>query len=256
MAEAESIPQDAANEVKPEEKPNPQPRHSKFLTPMEKYNEALRRLEDLKNKRETLSGKANRKKRAACNKKIKALEEKLIELEAKTSVKKDLEYKLKNLKELRETLTGAKNKKKRAATNKKIKSMEKQLAELKQGAGGESGDAYEPDIPDDWLSGYPVHPDKGINLGQLKQYEDKLKKLGAKKLCDMTSVQLKNEIGMTNGTHRKWMLTILHDLKDRIDWIPSMKEPLVKQTIEYGDGCTHPRDGDTIPLSGNPAGEA
>jgi len=237
--------------VSTETEPKPQKQERtqaarKFLTPMEKYKEALQRLETLRAKREELSGKANQKKRKACNKKIKNLEEKLVELEAKTSVKKDLEFRIQKLKTVRETLTGAANKKKRAATNKKIKNLEKQLNELNNGPGQNADGEYDPPIPDDWLTGYPVNPERDIRLGELKQYEERLKALGAKKLCSTTSVQLKNECGITNGTHRKWMLTILSDLKDRIDWLPKMKEPLFKQTIEYGDGCTYPQDGDTI----------
>jgi len=220
---------------------------TEYHTPAQKYQHALQRLENLKTKRETLSGKANRKKRMACNKKIKALEESLPELESHTTAEKRLNWRIRELRAHRETLTGSSNKKKRSAANKKLKALEQELHDLKHGPCSGATEDYDPPLPEDWLTGYQSpNPEKPIRTNELKQYEKQLNALGAKKLCEMNSLALKNELGITNGKHRNNLLTILADLKNKVDWMPKMKEPLVVQTLEYGDGCTYPQKEDEL----------
>lgn len=220
---------------------------SEFYTPQQKYTNALQRLADLRAKRETLSGAKNKKKRTNCNKKIKALEENLEELEAMTTAEKSLEWRIRKLQAHRETLTGSSNKKKRSAANKKLKALEQELVDLKNGPSFGAADAYNPALPDDWLTGYQSpNPEKPMRTNELKQYEKQLAALGAKRLCEINSLALKNELGITNGKHRNNLLTILADLKSKIDWMPKMTEPLIVQTLEYGDGCTYPQERDEL----------
>jgi len=228
-------------------KPNKSTQIEPFYTPAQKYTQAKKRLAELRDKRETLSGAKNKKKRMACNKKIKQMEESLEELEAMTTAEKSLEWRIRKLRAQRETLSGAKNKKKRTKVNNKLKKLEQELSDLKNGPSFGESENYTPPLPEDWLGNYTSpNPEQPIRTGPLKQYEKRLNALGAKKLCEMNSLALKNELGITNGKHRNNLLTILADLKNKIDWMPRMTEPLIVQTLEYGDGCTYPQERDEL----------
>jgi len=237
----------SANASEKQETPLSTTSQSELYTPQQKHTNALQRLAELKAKRETLSGAKNKKKRTSCNKKIKALEESLEELEAMTTAEKSLEWRIRKLQAHRETLTGSSNKKKRSKANKKFKDLEQELVDLKNGPSFGAAEDYNPPLPDDWLTGYSSpNPEKPMRTNELKPYEKQLAALGAKRLCEINSLALKNELGITNGKHRKNLVTILADLKSKIDWMPKMTEPLIVQTSEYGDGCTYPQERDEL----------
>jgi len=205
-------------------------------TPQQKYDAALNRLEELKKHRETLSGKANRKKRTAYNKKIKALEETLPSLKAATSRDTELEFRIKELQEQRAALTGAQNKKKRAALNKKIQKAQAELENLKNPNQTGAEDSYEPPIPDNWLQGKIRDSDRKALIEK-----------GAKFVCNEVNGQyLKNVMGLKNGKQRSTILSGIAELKSTLDWLPPLTEPINVQTITQGDGCTYPKKGDTL----------
>jgi len=210
---------------------------SQAETPQQKYDAALKKLEDLKAVRETLSGKANRKKRTLYNKKIKAVEEKLEELKAATSRDSELEFQIKKWEEEKSNLAGSANKKKRAALNKKISKAQAELENLKNPGTVGANDDYEPPIPDDWMS------DKRVP----KSIIDALKQKGAKFVCnDVNGLYLKKEIGVSNGKQRAQILTCIQELKTSLDWLPPLENPIDVQTITKGDECTYPKKGDTL----------
>lgn len=193
--------------------------------------------EELMKQKETLTGKENKKKRAAINKKIKAVNDSLKELEADTSVEKSIMYKLEQFREKKSSLKGAENKKKRATINKKIKNLEKELANLQFGPMHAEAETYEPPLPDNWLSSQ--NP-------ELRQYEKRLTQVGAARLVKMTAKELKEELNIKKGAHRLGIIKVIRDLEGKLNWMPPLKEPFIKQTVMHGDRQTFPQDGDEL----------